>query len=665
MAIKFASSLRAKVAAIWTSALDRKIARYRSEQSSRDGESHLLTSISELSKECRLIWALHVSASLIIAICAVTVRDEAFWGHREGTGFQIPLLGTSVAPSAFFLITPIVSISLGIYLQIYLGFLHDSLRRLVLSIDGGRIAPGILYPWIGTLCGPGGGAPQVVQWTWFLLNWGLVPATIGTLWLRLAPFRSDSFEWLAASGRIAPSSVFFALFIVCFACFGLWSWIRESVDRAVMSVAETGVHSPRRRFWSAPSRFAALVFVVLLVAACVYEPLCTSLVEKYSSIPICIVDLSYIQSTEASPLHAEVTHLRGAHLDHGQLRAAHFEGAWLEYATMAYADATDASFESWAAPWLHESQRAYRDTLGWYFEGNLVPDPDETSPLLRINDNSKRLQTWGAYCKRGFEGTLRSAPPPQRPANLEFALLDNLIAKHATFADAILWHVRGSHVVAPDSSFEFADLFEAQFLDSNFEHANMRGVIAEYASFAQGQLEASDWLGACAAIASFGGADLKDARLASGHFEGAFFDDARLDGADLRGGHFEGAFFRGASLRGADLRGALLEGADLSNADLSGADIRGWQIGSLTEECLKDVQFRHVTPTEALKWQRGKSTILSLADQDTAVCADGVSDETCRDIRAVALSRTSWKQRHARLLSPAAPPTWLQWQSKH
>lgn len=104
------------------------------------------------------------------------------------------------------------------------------------------------------------------------------------------------------------------------------------------------------------------------------------------------------------------------------------------------------------------------------------------------------------------------------------------------------------------------DLVEANYNDTVFEYAFMRGIQANRASFER--IEAT-------------GADLRSANLSGAHLSGAILTSARLQALQATGADFRNALMRGTNLQGAIAIGANFGGSDLSDARLEAADLSG------------------------------------------------------------------------------------------
>ena len=120
---------------------------------------------------------------------------------------------------------------------------------------------------------------------------------------------------------------------------------------------------------------------------------------------------------------------------------------------------------------------------------------------------------------------------------------------------------------SPGQDFRGADLADTVlnlgvFVGANFNDANISGITAKFASFAEATM-----LRVNASNASFIGANFSRANLA-----GADFSKAVLKLASFRNSNLTGANFDGADLSGTDFTGAVMAGADFEGAlNLNGA----------------------------------------------------------------------------------------------
>ena len=108
-------------------------------------------------------------------------------------------------------------------------------------------------------------------------------------------------------------------------------------------------------------------------------------------------------------------------------------------------------------------------------------------------------------------------------------------------------------------------IYRAEFVDTQFRHAN----------FAQSWLYGTRFLRSDLESVDLRGSNLQKSRFVRVNLSFAHLDGADLRGADLRGADLHGAHLRGADLRGADLRGACLRSADLGETDFANVALKG------------------------------------------------------------------------------------------
>ena len=157
----------------------------------------------------------------------------------------------------------------------------------------------------------------------------------------------------------------------------------------------------------------------------------------------------------------------------------------------------------------------------------------------------------------------------------------------------------GAYLIAPNASFQKANLASRNLSYVNLSEANLSGAnltksSLEGANLLQANLSNTNLSGAYLNSANLIAADLSGANLKNAEIRGANFSGANLtkvnlvgvtlqcnlSGATLTEGNLCGANlsygnFSGANLTSADLRGANLQGTNLEKANLKGANLSG------------------------------------------------------------------------------------------
>lgn len=171
-------------------------------------------------------------------------------------------------------------------------------------------------------------------------------------------------------------------------------------------------------------------------------------------------------------------------------------------------------------------------------------------------------QGWRAYKLWGRHARLgRKLSPARGMLLLE---LSNLSIDSTTWA-----------AILAETSFEFAELYEANLKGKQLAGARLRG-----ADLGGAQLQGANLDGADLSWTDLSDAVLDSATLRRANLLRALLNWAQLNDADLQGATLSGAFLRNAQLRRANLHGAIVqwakaEGALLMGANLTHADLLG------------------------------------------------------------------------------------------
>ena len=639
-------------------------------------ETALRQNIAELARECRILWAMKLSACVFVAVTVLGIHDSALF--TPGSRVQLPIVGVAVTATSFFVVAPLVLLALLAYMQLYIGHLHHLLRRLVLLPRQHALDPDLLYPWFGALAGPGGGARATWRIAWALLSWWSVPGTIAICCVRIFPIPGDMYGWLFGIGLV-PTHLLEIALMGAWLLVASWAWARRAIDRKVVSASRLGDPFPdsrKRSFVVLDNGILIMPFLALAAIHPGYQQLCEKAAQRYSHLPICSVDLSYIRLEETNsktvagrPIVANRAYLLGANLQHADLRTAEFHGAWLSYADFAQADMTGASFVPWVPPWLAEEEDTLREMLDMKLAGDFTPDePIGAASMLGEHNREKSETKWRAFYRDGWQALWPKKNYVRRVAMMQSARLAGARATDAHFDDVYARDLDARRLNADGAFFDRATIIESNLTSASLQSTSFRAAIADRAYLNGARLAGSDWLGSCAPQAMFSSAQLQGARLRAVHFEGAFFDDANLDGADLRDAHFEGAFFRRTSLRAVDFRDAHVQGAMFTEVDFSGADLRGWQTGVLDAT---EVSKTWPSPFTAMSsFRAGKPTEFDKETASDAVCEaveSGIgprsvdSDDACYQVRAEVLNRIARTQSTFADEWFRSRPMWLRW----
>jgi uncharacterized protein YjbI with pentapeptide repeats len=494
-----------------------------------------LANVAEASKSTQSLF------TTIVLVCAYTwltiasTADAQLLNNAAPPSSRLPILGIDIPLIRFYMVAPLLLLSLYVYFQLGLQRLWEELSELPAVFPDGRALDKKAYPWLlnvlvrAHLPRLKEGRSHLARWQArisVMLAWGLVPATILFAWARYL----RAHDWTVTGLHIA--------LLAAAAGFGL-AFLRLA--------ASTLRGSERRSFmWKRAWKDARALGVAVTAGT----------VLVLSGLSAGVIEGVYPKSM-ATPEQVQ------------RLVAGYYRldpRRWLPQALDAVglgtsADLTDASLSTKPTNWTPNNPELLDSVKGADLE----------------NRNLRHAMAFNAFGANSYlqQSDLRWADFREadlRRADFRAAQMRGI---NFRFADVSGADFRSKTDPAATAVPLYADLTEARFKQAKAEGAKFKEAILHRATFSEADLSGADL-----EKADLTGADLTQARLdpmpAAEGVLGAQprptnLKGARLDGANLTGADLSGADLRGASLRGARFDRAKLAGTLLRSQDLTGA----------------------------------------------------------------------------------------------
>ena len=307
----------------------------------------LIANIAEASKNAQQVFFVLVS---LLVYSAVSITGTSDRQVILNSTVQLPILNTSVALDAFFVLAPLFSLLVFVYLQLYLQRLKGLIRQL--RHHYAKPEPRRLYPWALTIAeDPEPGSVGTLQKIITAASlWWLLPMVL--LLFAIWSVRKHSLwlsYWVCAYPPLALIAVTY-----------FWSKYKER------RAARSALHGMRSLIITTLAIDLGIVAYVVPVANFGLfstwennQTGATALHAQWNQLirELTCADLSYqVLITEQKKeydtywVNLEGAHLEGANLDHAilklaNLRNAHFEGANLESTTLRTAMLEGADFQ--------------------------------------------------------------------------------------------------------------------------------------------------------------------------------------------------------------------------------------------------------------------------------------------------------------------------------
>ncbi|MBY8977324.1 pentapeptide repeat-containing protein [Rhodobacteraceae bacterium NNCM2] len=162
-----------------------------------------LDHIAAINQNARTSWFGLLALLVFVGVTLLGHRDADFFAYGAST--QLPLVGVSVPPEAFFWTAPVLTAALYCYLHLYLLNLWEALAKAPARVEGERLADKVPPSLITTAAliyrnwrrkdGCHGPRPLSIATVFvsILLVWGFGWIILGALWIRSFPLHN---EWM-------------------------------------------------------------------------------------------------------------------------------------------------------------------------------------------------------------------------------------------------------------------------------------------------------------------------------------------------------------------------------------------------------------------------------------------------------------------------------------
>jgi uncharacterized protein YjbI with pentapeptide repeats len=506
-----------------------------------------LANVAEASKSTQNLFTsmLFVCAYTWLTIAGTT--DAQLLNNAAPPSSKLPILGIDIPLVRFYLVAPLLLMSLYLYFQLGLQRLWEELSELPAIFPDGRSLDKKAYPWLlnvlvrAYLPRLQEGRSHLARWQAgisTLLAWGLVPATLLLAWARYL----RAHDWVVTGLHVAVLAgvVGFGVGFRRLAA----STLRGSERREFMW--RKAWRSARGAGIVTSGAAAGLLYLLSLGvvdgynAESVYDPkIAQQLAARYYAwdirrwlpwtlnrvgvSPSAMLTDAVLSTKPANWAPDEpklLDGVRGADLEHRNLR--HTMG-YNAFAANAYFQQSDLCWADMRECDLRRADFRGARLIGANFRFSRLGEADFRRKAVLSQARFKEADLVGAKLE---EAILRNT-------NFEDAILQGANLKKADLTGAVLTNAR----LDPRPNFD-----PSQVKPTDLTGANLTGAVLLRADLSR---------------ANLAGANLTNARL----------NDATLAGAVLDGANLDGAVLDGAILKGVDLRGV----AGLTRPQLAGA----------------------------------------------------------------------------------------------
>ncbi|MEM7744291.1 MAG: pentapeptide repeat-containing protein [Pseudomonadota bacterium] len=489
-----------------------------------------LDQIEKIAQNARTTWFGLLALLVFVGVTLMGHQDADFFMHGAAT--QLPLVGISVPPTAFFIAAPILTAAVYCYLHVYLLGLWEALGRISQDADdqalplSDRVFP-ILFTnaalWYRNRVRQDGSFRERALGRWtlaiaILMTWGFGWLVLGLLWWRSMPLHD---EWIT---MLAGACLWLGLF---FGIHGIWaarSYLRNPEYQHIR-------HFSLREFGLATSLLLALCAISWARTVGGLETVWPKLWTE--------AGFEVVVTTEGLEAH-----LPRARANLGEAKLTPRPPDWKPFDI-----------------WLRD-HRLDRD--------GVLTDQD---PLIPTTEEMQRYRNWLDRL---------DAPQLQRRdlagANIQGAFLPGADLRYTALQQAFLVDAQLQGVDLFGALLEGADLRNtrlqgASLVDADLRGANLWNAQMHGANLVYVELQAANLPSVHMQAANFSNAKLQGANLAQAQMQGANFTLAEMQGAILRGAQMQGASFRDSPMLGAKLGYAQMQGANLVVAQMQGADL--------------------------------------------------------------------------------------------
>ncbi|MCP4609270.1 MAG: elongation factor Tu [Planctomycetes bacterium] len=506
----------------------------------------IFVAVEHVYEACKNARPLFFSTILVCSYCFLTLGTTVDLDLiMNSTTSKLPIIGTTIPLVGFYVVAPIVLLSLSIYFHLCLQRVWHDLAHLPAVMPDGRGLDEVVYPWLltGQVSGAffhlrGNRRPlRAIQALLCLfLAWYLVPFTLICVWLRYLP-RHD---WVFTALHVA----FIIVAFVTMREFRILA--RRTLEGIAYNIEVTKCSRWLRRLHPVMVSLMGLALVFISYSAHQKGP--DHVVHRFAGLIGCRF---YANLGEKALMPTNETLEPILNPDQYTQSRTSVESQPSNPNETSPAG-QDKALKTPTAMERHDERPAVLDR---------VPDIDLSERNLRymhavkpflINANLEDADLTGAY--------------------LERAVLWGANLKNADLRDADLRHADLRWSILDGTKFDGANIMSARFEGASFSIQDRK--LGEYSTGPSRQLTvARNWI-----LAKFT-KQQKETLNITDYWPGKP-DEKSLMGLDLTGSDLRGAQLSGYNLqrtvfRGADLRGAILDEADLAKANLAGARLYG------------------------------------------------------------------------------------------
>lgn len=478
-----------------------------------------LSNIAEASKTSQGLFTSMIFVCAYTWLTIASTTDAQLLNNAAPASSRLPVLGIDIPLVRFYMVAPLLLLSLYIYFHLCLQRLWEEFADLPAVFPDGRPLDRKAYPWLmNNLIRTH--APRLredrshlVRWQARIsshLAWGLVPATILVLWERYL----RAHDWMVSTLHTGLLAIAIGI------GFGFLR-LASSTLRGAERRPALG-----NRAWTSARLMSQ---GVTAGSALVLGAICYGAIEGV--IP------GVVWSADLGRALAE----RYSVLDPRRWVPAALEAVGCSTSAILY----DANLSIKPANWSPQK-----------------PDLDNVHGADLENRNLRFARAYNAFMVNAYLHNADLRWGDFRDADLRRADLRGARLEGVNFRDAELG----------EADLRRADLHDARLYDTDLDRARLNSADLRRANLERAALQGSDL-----SEADLTGATLKAADLSpftkdpAGAAQPSKLVKAHLRGADLSGADLTGADLTGADLRAVNLTGTALKGAILDGADLSGA----------------------------------------------------------------------------------------------
>jgi uncharacterized protein YjbI with pentapeptide repeats len=517
-----------------------------------------LEAVKETSQNARKIFFAMLLGCVYSWLTIVTTTDVKLLTNTASS--PLPIIGTEIPIAWFYIVAPLVLISLYLYFHFYLQSLWESLAGLPAIFPDGKRLDERAYPWLlnklvrrnfKRLKDGRTNIAKFQELVTIALAWWVVPLTMLAFWLRYLVRH----EFIGTSVHIVLIILMISTLLISY---NLCKFILQGNDTKTFKLID---------FWHDRKSYLVIIigFIFILLSNYGFSNWGADFREK--DISIKPSDYYKIENAEK-----QIASVKGANLQRRNLRNANMYDAFLVKADLRYANLQNANLKSAD---LRNAKLAHANLQNAnlkdaklqnakLFGTNLQNANLENADLHSANLKDANLQSAELYNAKLKNSNLREAD--FQDTNLERARLQN-----ANLFGANLQNANLSFADLQNANLSTANLQNADLSTANLQNAVLRDADFQKADLSKAKLQNANLFGVKLQNADLSTANLQNANLSFADLQNANLSTANLQNADLSTANLQNANLSGAKLQNANLSFANLQNANLLNADLTGA----------------------------------------------------------------------------------------------